>query len=268
MLEYEADEHVIERVGREGKRVEVGDVEAHVAKPGAADALAGERHGGRRDIDGHQLALRTPRGQHDGLRTDAAAGFQDALAGGVRGPIVQQVGEGCRLILQPTGLRAGVAVDVAVRHRVVIPVRGAVGKQVASTTIASYTRAAMKRLIPLSALAILSLSACASGSFLGLATSAYVDEQLAATKGEVESARQELRSQLQTELSTVRVDVDRVDELTRELEQLLATIRENERATQELQQLATVVASRLEELPTETLRRLVEILQSHLEATP
>ena len=126
----------------------------------------------------------------------------------------------------------------------------------------------MKRLIPLSALAILSLSACASGSFLGLATSAYVDEQLAATKGEVESARQELRSQLQTELSTVRVDVDRVDELTRELEQLLATIRENERATQELQQLATVVASRLEELPTETLRRLVEILQSHLEATP
>ena len=123
----------------------------------------------------------------------------------------------------------------------------------------------MKRLVPLGVLAILSLSACASGSFLGLATSAYVDEQLAAARGEVEAARQVLSSQLQSELATVQVDVDRVDELTRELEQLLATIRENERATQELQQLATVVASRLEELPTETLRRLVEILQAHLE---
>ena len=126
----------------------------------------------------------------------------------------------------------------------------------------------MNRLLPLSALAIMSLSACASGSFLGLATSAYVDEQLEATRAEVEAAREDMSGQLQAELSTVRVDVDRVDELTRDLEQLLATIRENERATQELQQLATVVASRLDELPTETLRRLVEILERNLEAAP
>ena len=126
----------------------------------------------------------------------------------------------------------------------------------------------MNRLLPLSALAIMSLSACASGSFLGLATSAYVDEQLEATRAEVEAAREDMSGQLQAELSTVRFDVDRVDELTRDLEQLLATIRENERATQELQQLATVVASRLDELPTETLRRLVEILERNLEAAP
>ena len=126
----------------------------------------------------------------------------------------------------------------------------------------------MNRLLPLSALAIMSLSACASGSFLGLATSAYVDEQLEATRAEVEAAREDMSGQLQAELSTVRFDVDRVDELTRDLEQLLATIRENERATQELQQLATVVASRLDELPTETLRRLVEILKRNLEAAP
>ncbi len=126
----------------------------------------------------------------------------------------------------------------------------------------------MNRLLPLSALAIMSLSACASGSFLGLATSAYVDEQLEATRAEVEAAREDMSGQLQAEISTVRFDVDRVDELTRDLEQLLATIRENERATQELQQLATVVASRLDELPTETLRRLVEILQRNLEAAP
>ncbi len=126
----------------------------------------------------------------------------------------------------------------------------------------------MNRLLPLSALAIMSLSACASGSFLGLATSAYVDEQLEATRAEVEAAREDMSGQLQAEISTVRFDVDRVDELTRDLEQLLATIRENERATQELQQLATVVASRLDELPTETLRRLVEILERNLEAAP
>ena len=114
----------------------------------------------------------------------------------------------------------------------------------------------------------MSLSACASGSFLGLATSAYVDEQLEATRAEVEAAREDMSGQLQAELSTVRFDVDRVDELTRDLEQLLATIRENERATQELQQLATVVASRLDELPTETLRRLVEILERNLEVAP
>jgi outer membrane murein-binding lipoprotein Lpp len=112
--------------------------------------------------------------------------------------------------------------------------------------------------------ASLALAGCASGSFLGLATSAHVDEQFATSTAERDAALQALEGTLSGELSSLQVDVQRVDELTRELEILLATIRENERATQELQQLATVVASRLEELPTETLRRLVEILQGSL----
>ena len=119
------------------------------------------------------------------------------------------------------------------------------------------------------------LAACASGSFLGLATSSYVDEQLAVTRTEVDASVHGLDSQLRGELSSLQeevverarksaVDVQRVDDLTVELEALLSTIRENEQATQELQQLATVVAQRLDDLPTETLRRLVDILQMSL----
>jgi outer membrane murein-binding lipoprotein Lpp len=104
-------------------------------------------------------------------------------------------------------------------------------------------------LVPVLALPL----ACTTTSFAGLARTSYVDEVSAA------------REATQSELEQLRVEVDAMQELADQLEEVIAAMEETQRATEELQELAAIVEARLESLPRETLRLLVESIQAFLE---
>ena len=82
VLEHEADEDVVEGLGRERQREDVRLRGTRRCVPGGVDAPLrfGDRLGG--EVDRREARLRAARGQGDGLRADAAAGLEDRLPAG------------------------------------------------------------------------------------------------------------------------------------------------------------------------------------------
>jgi methyl-accepting chemotaxis protein len=100
---------------------------------------------------------------------------------------------------------------------------------------------------------LLLVTGCTTTSFAGLAKTSYVDQ--------VSTAGQETQS----ELEDLGVRVAEIQELADQLEEVIAAMEETRAATEELQELARIVETRLESLPKDTLRLLVESIQSFLE---
>ena len=107
-------------------------------------------------------------------------------------------------------------------------------------------------------LAAVLLAGCATmAGWVGIASEEMVEEQAAATDARLAAADAEIR-RLEAELGAAQAKAARLERLTGELEETI-------RATRELQELAGVMEGRLEELPQDTLRLLVEILQEYLQ---
>ena len=117
VLEDEADKDVVERPGLEGQVEEVPLANLDVLEPGRLDPVfrLGDRVG--RHLDRHEPGARAPRRECDCLGADAAARFQDDVAVGVGGVVVQQLDERSRLVAQPFSLAGVVTVNVGVSHR-------------------------------------------------------------------------------------------------------------------------------------------------------
>ncbi len=98
----------------------------------------------------------------------------------------------------------------------------------------------------------------------------YVDErfsQLEGQFGEVTSETGQIRqeiNQVQEEVGQIRGSVDEVSATADKLEELLVSFQETMRTTDELSRLAGVLEERLNDLPKETIRQLVDILQAYL----
>ena len=92
--------------------------------------------------------------------------------------------------------------------------------------------------------------------WVGIASEKSVDESLGAA-----------RRDLETEIAGLRGDMEQVQEQVVRIERLGALFEETMQATEELQQLAKVMESRLEKTPRDTIEKLVDILQDYLEAT-
>lgn len=104
-------------------------------------------------------------------------------------------------------------------------------------------------------LAALSLSGCATmAGWVGIASSESVDEKLAGTRG-----------QLETEIGSLRSELDVHQARVAEIEDLSSSMEDAIQKTEELEQLAEVMAARLEQMPRDTIQELVEILQRYLE---
>ncbi len=106
------------------------------------------------------------------------------------------------------------------------------------------------------------LSGCASlaGKF-GIASQAYVDEQLAAARSDLQTEVEQTKQSV----AENRSDIDKYAESAAQLEQLIDSVQRTVQTTDELKQLATVLETRLENLPVETIRQLVGILEQYLE---
>ena len=104
-------------------------------------------------------------------------------------------------------------------------------------------------------LAVLFLSGCTTmAGWVGIASSESVDEKLAGTRG-----------QLEAEIGSLRSDLDACQARVEEIEDLSGSMEEAIRKTEELEQLAEVMAARLKQLPRDTIQELVDILERYLE---
>jgi outer membrane murein-binding lipoprotein Lpp len=99
------------------------------------------------------------------------------------------------------------------------------------------------------------LAGCATmAERVGIASSESVDQKLTATRSELEQEIAALRAELETQQRRV----SQIEDLSVDLEQAI-------QATQELEQLAGIMESRLERMPRDTIEELVAILQRYLE---
>ena len=122
----------------------------------------------------------------------------------------------------------------------------------------------MKRLVALCVIAI-SLCGCTSTGFLGfLATTEYVNSKDAETTAEAARVAEET----QAALAEIRSDVDELKALREETQKSIDLVADTQKTIGELQALAAAVEGRIASLPVETLRQIVEILQTYLSQQP
>lgn len=105
-------------------------------------------------------------------------------------------------------------------------------------------------------LAFVAVSGCASmaGTF-GIASQEYVDEKLSEAEG-----------RLAPRIDENRAKVDKFAATADQLEELIGSVESTVRTTAELKQLAVILEERLNNLPVETIKQLVDVLQQYLDA--
>ena len=107
------------------------------------------------------------------------------------------------------------------------------------------------------------LSGCET---LGIAKTSYVDEQIAVAMQEAGIEQlNAFRGAATSQISSLETNVDELRALTAEFSALVEKINETEQATQQLLNLASLVEERLNVLPTEAIRLLIQALQQFLE---
>jgi hypothetical protein len=113
----------------------------------------------------------------------------------------------------------------------------------------------MKRLIALTAAAVLALSGCASGKFLGfLATTDYVDAQAKAVQDKQAAEIEALKAQLAEYQSVKQQAQDAVDQ-----------VKQTQKTIEDLQALAQRAEARIGSIPKEVIKQIVDILQAALQ---
>jgi hypothetical protein len=104
--------------------------------------------------------------------------------------------------------------------------------------------------------AFISLNSCQSlAGTVGIATEEYVDERVSEAEG-----------RLTAQIGDNREEIDKFSATADKLEELIGSVEESVRTTEELKQLAVVLEDRLNNLPKETIEQLVEVLQQYLDA--
>jgi len=105
-------------------------------------------------------------------------------------------------------------------------------------------------------LSVFIFSGCQSlaGTF-GIATEQYVDEKVSESEGK-----------LSAQVDGNRSKIDTYAETADKLEELIGSVEDTVRTTEELKQLAVVLEERLNDLPKETITQLVDVLQQYLDA--
>lgn len=112
----------------------------------------------------------------------------------------------------------------------------------------------MRKFLILVVVAVVALSSCASGNFLGfIATNAYVDSKTKALAEDEARQIADLKAQL--------VDYQKVKEQAQAMED---QVNQNQKTIQDLQDVAKRVEGKLDQVPKEVIRRLINALQAAL----
>lgn len=112
----------------------------------------------------------------------------------------------------------------------------------------------MKRIVILLVIAIIGFTGCAGGNFLGfIATNKYVDDKTKALADDQAKQIADLKAQL--------ADYQKVKD---QAQAAVDQVNQSQKAIQDLQTLAKRVESRLNQLPKEVIKQLIEVLQASL----
>lgn len=118
-------------------------------------------------------------------------------------------------------------------------------------------------------LGAITLSGCATvGGMVGLASEEYVDAQIAAVRTEVRGEVQQTQAtidEVAASVDLVSTEIDAFAETAAQIEEAVSAVDEAVATTEELKQLADILEERLNSLPEETIHRLIQILQDHLD---
>jgi hypothetical protein len=111
----------------------------------------------------------------------------------------------------------------------------------------------------LGAAVLLATAGCASTEPIWfIATPGYVDSRIAVSEEAV-------RSEYEAEVARLEAELQDQRRVSEELAGLAAIIEEVDKSNQELRELASAVEARLEMMPTETIQRIIDVLQEHLQ---
>ncbi len=113
----------------------------------------------------------------------------------------------------------------------------------------------MKRLVVVTVIAVLTLSGCVSGKFLGfLATADYVDEQVKATADKQAAEIDQLKAQLAD-----------LESLREQAQAAVEQVDKSQKAIEDLQAGAQSLEERIVSLPRDVLKQIIDILQAALQ---
>ena len=118
----------------------------------------------------------------------------------------------------------------------------------------------MKKIILLLILSLLWLVGCTSTGFVGLAKESYAE----GIEKDAEITREKV-DDLKAEVKELQEDLEKMEDLSEELISLIKDLKEAKKDTEELKKLANIVEERLEELPVQTLEKLVDILNEYIQ---
>jgi len=112
----------------------------------------------------------------------------------------------------------------------------------------------VRKIVFLLAIAAVALSGCAGGNFLGfIATNKYVDDKTKALADEQAKQIADLKAQL--------AGYEKVKE---QAQAAVDQVNQNQKAIQDVQALAKRVQDRLDQVPKEVIRQLIDALQAAL----
>ena len=138
-------------------------------------------------------------------------------------------------------------------------------------SICRDTGGKMKRVLLLAlglSIAIL-VSGCASlAGVFGIASESYVEEQLTSVREEMQSEIADAQRGATEAKAAADVNKSAIDEFAATADQLgilIESIQQTVETTEELKRLGAVLEERLVNLPVETIRQLVGILNEYLE---
>lgn len=125
-------------------------------------------------------------------------------------------------------------------------------------------------------LIVLVLTGCAGMAMgVGIASQEYVDQKFAEIQGQVEgnldqtsqsiTATNDKIDQTSSQIDRARTQIEQNTEIADNLQEALVAIQDTIQTTEELKQLAVVLEQQLIDLPEETMRKLVAILQDYLD---
>jgi hypothetical protein len=122
----------------------------------------------------------------------------------------------------------------------------------------------MKKLLVLLLLVMIALTGCASGSFLGLATTKYVDEKQTANADQQAATAAEIE-QLKSQLTDVQAIKDQAQAAVDQAKVAVDQVSQTQKLIEDLQLLAQKAEARIGSIPKEVIKQIVDILQAAIQ---
>ena len=117
------------------------------------------------------------------------------------------------------------------------------------------------------AVALVGLTGCQTmAGWFGIASEQHVDDRIVEMQAQIDERMVEKQAQIDERMVGMQAQIDKYVVAADQLEGLIESLGEMAQTTEELESLASVLEERLVDLPDETIRQLVGVLQGYLDS--